>query len=136
MIDDLMQREKFDIVHIDHLHVSAYGKYIREKYNIPVILREHNYETMIWKRMYENEKSLVKKIFIGMQMKKVENYEVQMCSLFDKCFMITKNDDDNLKKHKSHFNTEIIPAGCRCEFLPGKIHRNKRKIITVVLRFT
>jgi polysaccharide biosynthesis protein PslH len=127
IIDSLIQKEKFDVVHVDHLHVAAYGKYIKEKYNIPVILREHNYETMIWKRMYENEASFLKRLFIKMQMRKVENYEVRMCSLFDRCFMITKNDEDNLKEHPGIFHTEIIPAGVDVNFFQEKYSGKKEK---------
>jgi polysaccharide biosynthesis protein PslH len=120
LIDDRIRNNNFDIVHIDHLHLAFYGKYIKEKYGIPVVLREHNFETLIWERLSAMEKNFLKKIFYSYQYKKVRKYEPAMCEMFDKCLMVTNIDKDKLLRCSNRIKAEVVPAGVDVEYFKEK----------------
>ena len=116
LIDEELKNNSYDIVHIDHLHMSIYGKYIKKKYKLPVVLREHNYETLIWERLYKNEKNFFKKMFFKNQYSKINVYEPEECKFFDKCLMVTKDDLNKLLSRNQNINTEVVPAGVDIDY--------------------
>lgn len=107
----LLQKEKFDLIHIDHLHMAWCINVIRKVSDAPVVLREHNLELKIMKRFYERNNNLILKFYAYIQFLKFKNYEPKMCSKFNKCIMITKNDENTLLKLNSKIHTIVIPAG-------------------------
>lgn len=132
-IDKQFKNTSFDIAHIDHLHMSKYGKYIKDKYNIPVVLREHNYETLIWDRLYKNENNPLKKFFYKNQLNKIEKYEPQECKVFDKCLMVTDADLKNLFTKDKSIKMEVVPAGVDIKYFQecNKVDIEKESILFV-----
>jgi len=133
LIDKELNNNSYDIVHIDHLHMSNYGKYIKKKYNLPIVLREHNYETLIWKRLYENEKNYLKKMFFKNQYSKIKIYEPEECKFFDKCLMVTKDDLNKLLSRNNNINAEVVPAGVDIDYFSNfnKIPIQKKTILFI-----
>jgi polysaccharide biosynthesis protein PslH len=119
---ELIKREltvnHYDVVHLDHLHMSFYGSYIKNNFKIPVLLREHNFETLIWERLYNSETNIFKKIIYKNQYKKIKNYEPKECKKFDKCLMVTDADARNLLKEDSSIPVEVVPAGVDLKYFP------------------
>ena len=109
---------KYDVVHLDHLHMSFYGSYIKENFKIPVFLREHNFETLIWERLYKSENNILKKILYKNQYKKIKKYEPIECKKFDKCLMVTEADAENLLKEDSTIPVDVVPAGVDLNYFP------------------
>jgi len=88
-INQLLQEEDFDIVHIDGLHMAYYGLEIKKFIEIPVVLREHNIESIIMRRVRENAKTFLLET-LPLQYKKIYNYEKCVTDKLDKCAVITK----------------------------------------------
>jgi glycosyltransferase involved in cell wall biosynthesis len=115
-INQLLQAEEFDIVHVDGLHMAYYGIEIKKFFDIPITLREHNIESIIMKRVSENTKNILIKSFTLLQYKKIYSYEKYVTNEFDKCVVITKEDENTLKKLNPKAPTVVIPAGVDLNF--------------------
>ncbi|MFZ1978682.1 MAG: glycosyltransferase family 4 protein [Bacteroidota bacterium] len=111
VIDQAIRENNIDVVHIDHLHVAYCGIYIKNKYNLPIVLREHNIETEIMHRYSVEEKSIVKKIYARVQYNKLRHYEPKICEEYNYCFCVTERDVDNLRLLNNKINAKYIPAG-------------------------
>jgi len=106
-IEGIIKEKNIDIVFIDHLHMAFYGKLIKEKFDgIKLILREHNAEYIFWKRIFKEEKNIIKKFIFWGQSLKILNYEREITNIFDKCFMISPIDQLNLLK--INLNTKTV----------------------------
>jgi len=108
-IEEIIIEKNIDIVFIDHLHMAFYGKLIKEKFNgIKLILREHNAEYIFWKRIFKEEKNIIKKFIFWRQSLKILNYEKEIINIFDKCFMISPIDQLNLLRINLNAKTVVI----------------------------
>ena len=131
-IREILSREKFDIVHIDSLHMAYYSRFINREFNLPIVLREHNVETTIMERFYKNQKSLFIKFYAYLQWKKLRRYEAKTCEVFDKCFMTTKEDEERIRKMNPGVKSCIIPVGVDLSyFYPSKIKEEPFSLIFV-----
>lgn len=110
-IFELLKTQEFDIVHIDGLHMAYYGVEIKKTFNIPVVLREHNIESIIMKRVSENSKNILIKSFALLQFKKIYRFERSVTGEFDKCIVITPEDENLLRKMNPKAQLTVIPAG-------------------------
>lgn len=110
-LNELLQKEQFDIVHIDHLHMAYYGKFIKEHFNLPVVLREHNVESAIWERYYHGIRNPFLRAYAKLQFMKLYKYESDIVAAFDRCFMITKQDKERIEKMNPRARVSVIPAG-------------------------
>jgi glycosyltransferase involved in cell wall biosynthesis len=106
-----LSTKKYDVVHIDHIHMSYYVDFIKSNFSIPVVLREHNYETLIWERLCKWEKRFIYKIVYRTQYVKMKRHEIIECKKFDSCITVTKEDADRIIKEDSSINVKVIPAG-------------------------
>ena len=128
----LLKKNRFDIVHIDSLHMAYYGKMIKSHFNIPIVLREHNVESVIWERYYQESSNLLKKTYAGIQFKKVYKYESKILEVFDKCLMITKEDEKRIKQMNPKIKTAVVPAGVdTSKFFPMDITPEPYSIVFV-----
>jgi len=131
-IYDLLKKNKYDIVHLDHLHTAYYGVFVKNNFNLPVALREHNIENMIIKRYYKNQKNIFIKYYAYLQYMKLYKYERIICEIFNRCLMITKNDEEIMKKMNSNIKTSVIPAGVDTTyFYPIDIKEEEYSLISV-----
>jgi len=110
-LKDLLQKNRFDIVHVDHLHMAYYGKFIKEKFGLPVVLREHNVESSIWERYYRGISNPLVKAYARFQFKKLYKYESRIVENFDQCFMITEKDKREIERMNPRVKASVIPAG-------------------------
>lgn len=106
-----LKATKYDVAHIDHLHMAWIVKMLKDEFNIPCVLRQHNLEMMIMKRFSETDSNPLLKIFARSQFKKFLNYEPQLCSEFDSVAMITPEDETEILKLNNRIKSTIIPAG-------------------------
>lgn len=119
------KKNKVDLVHIDHLHLGWTIGIIRRYSNVPVVLREHNFETNIMRRFNEQVFNHVIKLYSRIQLNKIIRYEPLLCEKFNKCIMITKKDEEELLKLNSKVKTTVIPAGVEDFLIERKINVKK-----------
>ena len=98
----VLQEETFDIVHVESIFLAPYVPVIRRHSNAPVILRTHNVENQIWRRMAMSERNCCKRWYIKHLSLTLRAYEREHVNDFDGVVSITDNDAD-------YFRSE----GCR-----------------------
>jgi len=113
----LLQSEEFDVIQIEGTFVAWYVDIIKKNTNIPVILRSHNLEYQIWKRLAYNEKNILKKWYLGKLARGVKDFEREYLNKFDAIAAITENDKQSMRQLSCTTPIEYIPAGVELERL-------------------
>ena len=98
----VLQEETFDVVHVESIFLAPYVPVIRRHSNAPVILRTHNVENQIWRRIAMSERNCCKRWYIKHLALTLRAYECEHVNDFDGVVSITDNDAD-------YFRSE----GCR-----------------------
>ena len=94
-LKSLLKNEKFDAIHVDHLHMAHYLNCFKR---IPCMLDEHNVEYKILQRCAAVEKSLPKKIAYQDQSKKMNHFESEAAQKFSCVFTCSIDDRILLNK--------------------------------------
>jgi glycosyltransferase involved in cell wall biosynthesis len=89
---DILKKEKYDIVQIELLYMSPYLEIVRKHSDAKVVLRAHNIEHLIWKRIAIEENNISKKMYLRHLANTLENYEKKVLDKFDGIIPITKKD--------------------------------------------
>jgi glycosyltransferase involved in cell wall biosynthesis len=88
----ILQNEHFDIVQLETLFIAPYLETIRTYSNAKVVLRAHNIEHLIWKRVCETTTNVVKKLYLKHIWATLKNYETRTVGAFDGIAAITSRD--------------------------------------------
>ncbi|PKL80343.1 MAG: hypothetical protein CVV25_04890 [Ignavibacteriae bacterium HGW-Ignavibacteriae-4] len=115
-IESLVDMSLIDVIHADHSNMARVALELSEKYRIPVGLRLHNIEYLIWKRFFEGlGKFNPKRVFIGQQYKLLKKLEAKFISDSDISFAITKEDKRRALELSPKANVVIASAGVDIE---------------------
>jgi glycosyltransferase involved in cell wall biosynthesis len=124
---ELLTAQRFDVVHVDHLHMAHYGQLAKERYGIPIVLREHNVEMTLMKRFAQEQRNLFLKWYAQMQYQRLYKYEPVVCALFDKCLVITPEDEERIRSLNPTINTAVVPAGVDVSYFSPRHDIQKEK---------
>ncbi len=131
-IKKILSEGKFDLLHIDSLHMAYYGEFIKDEFKLPIVLREHNVQTTIMERYYQREKNPFIKLYAYLQYRKTRRYEAKICEIFDMCLMITREDKKRIETMNPRVKTCIIPAGVDTSYFhPLKIKEETGSLVFV-----
>lgn len=112
LIEARVDMNEINVIHVDHSNMAKIGIELSRKYKIPIGLRLHNVEYMIWKRYYEELGFLnPKKLFIGQQYKLLLKEESNFLNQVDVAFSITKKDRDRAIEIAPKSNVIVATAG-------------------------
>lgn len=100
-----------DIVQIEFLHMAAYGVFLKKRYKLPIVLREHNVDSTSMKRFADSQDNPLLQWYALLQYRKLLRYEAAVCSKFDCCVMFTHEDERRLRALSDLARTAVIPAG-------------------------
>jgi len=97
----------------------------------PKVLFQHNVESMIWRRYFENETHPLKKAYFNYEAKRMAEYEKNTCNKFDLVFVVSESDKVILRdEFKVTTPIEVIDTGVDTEYfapqpevevVPGKL---------------
>jgi glycosyltransferase involved in cell wall biosynthesis len=87
-----LQKETFDIVQMETLFMAPYLDTIRRFSRAKIVLRAHNIEHLIWKRMAANSRNALKKKYLSHLYRTLERYEKTILNRFDGILPITEKD--------------------------------------------
>ena len=116
ILEALMSREKFDIVHVDHAHMGRYGLWLKAKYGVPIVLREHNFESLIYERFAGTEKNPAKRFVARTHGKRLKIEEVGFLNRFDAVAAISEEDRLLMQQLAPNAVYRVIPAGVDTEY--------------------
>ena len=94
-LKDVLDNNNFDIIQLEGVFMAVYLPIIRQMSNARVVLRAHNVEHLIWKRLVAKKKSL-KSIYISIQTKRLEKFELDVLNQVDGVASISDVDRDLL----------------------------------------
>ncbi|MBC8320018.1 MAG: glycosyltransferase [Bacteroidetes bacterium] len=90
----VLSKQNFDIVQIETLFMSPYINTIREYSSASIVLRAHNIEHLIWKRVASITRNPIKKAYLKHLATTLENYEMGVLNKYDGIIPISEKDAD------------------------------------------
>ncbi|MFT5970101.1 MAG: glycosyltransferase involved in cell wall biosynthesis [Flavobacteriales bacterium] len=119
-LKNLLQKETFDIIHLESLFTTPYINTIRENSQAPIIYRSHNVEYQIWEQLASQEKKRAKKWYLAKLAKQLKEFELAVHQKVDGVASISTKD---LEFHKTMAPSVHIPVGMDLEVAP-RINNN------------
>jgi glycosyltransferase involved in cell wall biosynthesis len=109
----ILINEKFDIIQFETLYTTPYISLIRSLSDAKLVLRAHNIEHLIWKRIAGGETNPVKKFYLSHLASALEKYEKQTLNLLNGVVAITPIDASWFIREKSNLPVTAIPFGMK-----------------------
>ena len=106
-----LKEGNFDIILLESLFTTPYIKTIRDHSKSKIVLRSHNLEHIIWKRLAKETINPAKKIYLNLLSKQLESYETTIIKEVDGIAAISKDDEIKYKNLNYSSNTTTIPFG-------------------------
>jgi glycosyltransferase involved in cell wall biosynthesis len=91
-LEKILKQEKFDIIQLESIYVAAYLPVIRKQSKAKVVLRAHNIEHLIWKRLAEGATNTLKHKYLSLLAERLKVYEDNILKDFDAIAAITPGD--------------------------------------------
>jgi polysaccharide biosynthesis protein PslH len=110
-IKEILQSKKFDIIQLETIYIGPYVNTIRKYSDARIVLRAHNIEHLIWKRIAAAVKSPLKRFYISYLAGKLQKYEDHIFNIVDGIACITEIDTDFIKKSGVAIPGKTIPFG-------------------------
>jgi len=112
-IVELERRNCFDFIVCDFLAPAAN---VPRNLASPTILFQHNVEAMIWKRHYEIQTNLIKKVYLYNQWQKMRSFEQHMCRDFDCVIGVSAEDREQMKRDYGAQTVFDVPTGVDTDY--------------------
>lgn len=119
LLDQLMEfarNNPVDVVHVDHLHMAAYGVELKRRLGLPIVLREHNVESVIVERFAATAPNPAVRAYARMQHGRAVRYEAAMAGEFDACCPITPDDAERLRSMSPRARLTVVPGGVESSY--------------------
>ncbi|MFI5219273.1 MAG: glycosyltransferase family 4 protein [Bacteroidia bacterium] len=107
----ILAAENFDIVQLEGLYVSPYLDIICGHSKAKVVLRSHNVEYIIWERLAESSKNLLKKKYLAFLAKRLKKYELNLLNRYDAIVPISPADEQAFEKLGCRIPVKTISLG-------------------------
>lgn len=88
----LLDQNSYDIIQLETLYLAPFLEDIRASSNALVVLRAHNIEHEIWKRIADQVAFLPKKFYLRYLSNKLKNFELRTLNEYDFLVAITERD--------------------------------------------
>jgi polysaccharide biosynthesis protein PslH len=108
---------QFDSIQVESLHLAYYGLAISREFGVPSVLREHNFQAEVLRRVREHARNPLVRRYFASQYERMLQYEAKIAQLFDVVVPISCVDEKKLKGIAPAARTEVIPAGVDVEQL-------------------
>ena len=132
LLKKLLSENTYDLVHVDACHMGNYGIWIKEQYGLPVILRQHNFETLIYERFAATTKNPFAKFIASIHAKRMLKEETRIMARHDHIIAITKQDEVIMRRYVPSAEYSIIPAGVDISyFLPQDTKKEEDSILWI-----
>ncbi len=107
----LLQAHPYDFIQLESAFTALYMDEIRKYTDVPVIIRTHNIEYMIWERLAVHEKNPVKKWFFKHLSKRLKKFETSYYNKADGIASITHDDRLRMLEMGITSPIAVVPAG-------------------------
>lgn len=107
----VLDEEQFDVVHVESVFMTPYLPVVREHSQAKVILRAHNVEHMIWRRVAQSERNPLKRWYLKHLSLTLAAYEREHLNDYDGVVSITANDAQLMREMGCRKPMVSIPFG-------------------------
>ena len=114
----ILEGEEFDVVHVESIFLTPYVPLIRKYSKAKVMLRAHNVEHIIWKRVAQSCTNPLKRWYLKHLSLTLRVYELEHINDYDGIVCITKNDADYFRENGCRKPVTVIPFGVEPEDVP------------------
>jgi glycosyltransferase involved in cell wall biosynthesis len=111
MLEKVLLEKHFDVVHIDSLFMVPYLKTIRRYSTAKVVLRSHNIEHHIWKNLADNTTHPLKRAYLNLLTRRLQDYELKHLNAFDHILAISSSDAEEMKRLGCIVPITVHPSG-------------------------
>ncbi len=110
-LKELLQSETFDFILFEGLFLSPYLQTVRTFSKAKCILRAHNVEWLIWKRLAKATKNPLKKAYLYFLSDRLKRYENNVINNFDAIIAISQIDKNLFLRDGCNIPIEVAPTG-------------------------
>lgn len=110
-LEQVLDEEQFDVVHVESVFMTPYLPVVREHSQAKVILRAHNVEHMIWRRVAQSERNPLKRWYLKHLSLTLAAYEREHLNDYDGVVSITANDAQLMREMGCRKPMVSIPFG-------------------------
>lgn len=108
---ELLTTTDYDIVQLETLYLAPYMDTIRQYSKAKVVMRSHNVEHEIWKRITSNTKLGPKKLYLQLLTSRLKNFELEQLNKYDLLVAITARDLAFFERLGSQVPSHVTPIG-------------------------
>jgi len=109
---------------------TPYAQYVGSILDIPRIVVAHNIETTVWRRYWENEKNLLKRWYIKVQVEKLIRFEEATFASIDGATAVTTDEACQISKMNDTLPVQVVENGVDLDyFRQGGQGAEKRKLV-------
>ncbi|MCA9401638.1 MAG: glycosyltransferase [Candidatus Omnitrophica bacterium] len=113
-VEKALREKKYDLVHIDHIHMAHYLKFAKQ---LPCYVDEHNVEYKILERCANVEKQPFKKALYRQQSTKMKKFEARYLKQCQGAFAVSEDDAVILRAiTENAVNTSVMANGVDTRF--------------------
>ncbi|MDP4219433.1 MAG: glycosyltransferase family 4 protein [Bacteroidota bacterium] len=132
LLEKLLTQNTYDIVHLDASHMGKYGLWIKERFGLPVLLRQHNFETQIYERFAKNAKNPLAAIVAKIHARRLRVEESKFLQGLDCIVAISAEDERLMRELAPRTKFRIVPAGVDTSyFTPQPIELEEDTVLWV-----
>lgn len=110
-LTEILKANDYDIVQLEMLYLTPYVNLIRKHTSAKIILRSHNIEHLIWKRVAETTQNPLKAVYLRHLTRKLKNYELGNLNLYDGIACISSKDADFFSRNGCTIPLTTVPFG-------------------------
>ena len=115
----VLSENKFDIVQFESIFCAPYLKTVKDNSSAKCILRTHNVEHLIWKRMADGSSGL-KKMYLNLLAARLKKYESEILKQFDALLPMTTHDAKTFSAYAPAVEQKVTPVGLDANVYPFK----------------
>ncbi len=123
VLEKCLAENDFDIVQLEGPYLSFYIPSIRGKAKI--VLRAHNQEHQIWRLMSKQEHNLMKRFYLGILARRIEELEKKILSEVDLLIPISDEDRKGFDQLGHTLPVMVIPTGIDISNYPVNEDENR-----------
>lgn len=112
---EVLKAEEFDVVHVESIFLTPYVPIIRKYSQARVLLRAHNVEHLIWRRIAQCERNPLKRWYLKHLSLTLGAYEREHVNDYDGVMCITDTDADFFRSAGCRKKVVSIPFGVPLE---------------------
>ena len=112
-LEKIIRENAIDVVHLDMLPLA---EYIKHTGSVPVVLTNHNVESLRLLRRAETESGAIRRAFLTLQAKLLLKYERSVMGILKHCVAVSEEDRHYLEKFNANCNYYVVPNGVDLAF--------------------